>query len=154
MSNDSSESKRPKVTHANVRNGLYVLGVILYTLFVYLAAQLVAGVVVLSIYVWTGGNVAAAETWLKESVSAQFFYILLAELVTVGGVLWFQRRRKQGLTQLGLNKMQLKYLGIALLGFGVYFLLYAVAATLASSFIPQFNLEQKQDIGFTGRAEI
>lgn len=150
MSNDSSEHREPETKQTRKpRSVLYVIGVLLYTLFVYLVAQLAAGIVILSLYVWSGGSITAAEAWLKESVAAQFFYILLAEIVTVAGVYWFLRRRGGGLRQIGLNKLQLKYVGIAFVGFGAYFLLYIVAATVASSLIPQFNLEQKQDIGFT-----
>lgn len=94
---------------------------------------------------WDGDR---AESWLTSSVFAQFFFILLAELVAIGGIVWYVRRHKGTLAQLGLTRPRLPHLWMALAGFGIYFVSYIVIAVVTSALVPSLDVEQKQDIGF------
>lgn len=113
----------------------------------FLAAQIAASLV-LSVYPrahgWTEGQ---TNDWLNGAY-VQFFYVLLAEALTVGGLLWFLRRRKLTLGSLGWKRFRPIHIAYALAGFGVYFVAYIVLVNVASNAIPDLNVNQQQDIGF------
>ncbi len=88
------------------------------------------------------------DTILTSSVAAQFLYIFLIESVTVAGILLYVRHKKGTLAQLGLTRISLRHIWLALAGFAVYFIAYVVIASLASSLVPSLDTEQEQDIGF------
>ncbi len=86
---------------------------------------------------------------LDQSAAAQFFYILLAEAIAVGCVMWVLRRRHLRLGSIGFSRRP-KWRDIkwAALGFLVFYgLLFAVTAIL-SLLIPSFNINAPQDVGF------
>jgi membrane protease YdiL (CAAX protease family) len=88
------------------------------------------------------------QTWLTESITAQFFYVLLIEVATVACLVWFIRHRKGRLAQIGLTRPKLIDLGYACVGFVSYFVVYIASIKLVELFLPQIDLQQQQDVGF------
>ncbi len=122
---------------------------VLYTILLYIVVQLVAGIglaLALKLLGWDSDRI---DSWLSGATSGQFLYILITELLVVGGVVWFLRRRQISLRRIGWGKPKLRYAFAALAGFGVYFLSYIVVVAAAHWLIPQLKLDQEQNIGFT-----
>lgn len=123
------------------------LWAVVYALVLYVAVPVVVAVGLLGVASVLWGDVAARH-WLNGAVSAQFVYIVLVEFLTVGAIVGFMRARHTSVRAIGLNKPNLGHIGLALLGFGAYFLLYIAAAALASVLVPSLDFEQKQQLGF------
>jgi membrane protease YdiL (CAAX protease family) len=121
---------------------------IIFAVLVFYAAQILSGTIV-SIYPalkhWTDSH---ANSWLNNSVSAQFVYILLAESFTVGSIYLFLRWKKAKFSVIGLKKPHLSDPVYALAAAPVYFALYLIAVSVISYFVPSLNVNQQQQIGF------
>jgi membrane protease YdiL (CAAX protease family) len=123
---------------------------IVYAAAVYFAAQFVASVVVILYSRMAFPGAEAAERWLTEAVTAQFWYVLVAEVLTFAAIVWFVKKRGSTLAAIGWRRIRWKDFGYALLGFMGYFLLYGVLLAVVSQLVPSLDLEQEQDIGFEG----
>jgi membrane protease YdiL (CAAX protease family) len=124
------------------------LAAILYAAFLFVFAQLGMALLMALFLKGLGWNANRIEDWLTNDTFAQFAYIALAETATVAGVIWFVHRRGALMRLIGWNRFQLRYIVIALAGFGVYILGYIVTAMITSALVPSLNLGQKQDVGF------
>lgn len=122
---------------------------IVYAAFLYVAAQLIAALGLTWAVHTLGWSSARADHWLTYDTFAQFLYILLAETLTIGGIVWFVRRRGARLSQIGWNGFTIRYLWWALAGFGVYFVSYIAVAIAVSVLVPSIDMNQQQNIGFT-----
>ncbi|MFA5004164.1 MAG: CPBP family intramembrane glutamic endopeptidase [Candidatus Saccharimonadales bacterium] len=121
----------------------------IYAVAIFLAAQVLASFIV-AIYPYTRGwSSAHIESWLSSSTFAQFWYVLFAEALTFGGIFIFLRYRKSSLRAIGWRGLKLKDVAYALVGFGVYFVLYAGLLTVLAHLIPRLNINQHQDLGFS-----
>lgn len=115
---------------------------------VFFVAQYAASLLV-SIYPFAAGyNAAQASTWLDNSITAQFIYILLAETFTVGLIYLLLRHYKRDLRTIGLNSPKWKYLIFAIIGYPVYLIGYLVLFNIFSHVFPALNANQVQQIGF------
>jgi membrane protease YdiL (CAAX protease family) len=92
-------------------------------------------------------NATRSDEWLRHNIGAQFGYVLLSEILTVGAVALFLRWRRAPLRALGLVRPKLRDAAYALIGVLVYFGLYAVAIAALNSVV-HINMNQQQDIGF------
>jgi membrane protease YdiL (CAAX protease family) len=124
------------------------LAAILYVVFLYVIAQLGVALVLSLSLLALGWDANRIDIWLTNDTFAQFIYIALAEAVTIGGIVWFVRRRGAQMSLIGWNKFKLRYIATALAGFAVYIVGYIVTAILASALIPSLDLEQEQNVGF------
>jgi|GEM_PF-223832 len=91
-----------------------------------------------------------ADNWLHSSIVAQFFYVLINEVVTVL-LLWaFVRIRKYKnfIEVVGLKSPQGKNLRYIVGGLAVYFFLYVITANLAIN-TTNLNPQQQQEVGFS-----
>jgi CAAX protease family protein len=117
-------------------------------LFIYVFTQFV-GIELVAIYPalrhWSG---TVTNNWLSNDIFAQFFYVLIAEILTVTLVWWFLRIFKSSLRVIGLVKPKLEDIGYALSGLVIYFPAYIGIVTLLSNLIPALNVNQTQQIGF------
>jgi membrane protease YdiL (CAAX protease family) len=114
----------------------------------FLFSQVIAEALVGLILTATNSSTGGAAS-LLESAPAQFFYVLLAELGAVLFVFYVLKRRGLSLSKIGLGRRpQVKDVGKALLGFGIFFLLLIVSGLLVSLLFPQLNADQTQDVGF------
>jgi membrane protease YdiL (CAAX protease family) len=114
---------------------------------VFFVSQIGAGLLI-AIYPgiknWTAEQ---GNSWLQNSVIAQFIYILLAESFAVWLVFWLLRRAKVTRSKIGLVKPVFLDIAWALAGYAVYFVCYFIIVTIAGHFI---NSTQEQKIGFDG----
>ena len=110
----------------------------------------VIGAIIVQIYPlikhWTS---AQATAWLSSSVVAQFIYILIAELVVIGGIYWFLRLYRSSWSIIGLRKPRWRDLAYGLMAVLPYYILYLLSVVVISQFIPGLNVKQQQEIGFT-----
>jgi hypothetical protein len=116
---------------------------------VFLIAELVAEEILLiypRIQHWTAG---VSNNWLQNSVYAQFFYVLLAEVLTVSLIFLFIYWRKGKLHSIGLKRPKILDIPYALSGLVIYYPTYIVAA-LTAAWLLKVNLNQTQSIGFNG----
>lgn len=121
-----------------------IIGVFL----LFLVAQLVS-TVILSIYAAIRGwNQAQANHWLNSSITAQFFFVLMAETFTVGLIYLALRFLKHSLRDIGLVAPRIKDGGIALIAYPVYFLVFLILLTISTHLFPSLNVNQSQQIGF------
>jgi len=125
---------------------------IILTTGVYLSSQLIASFIILTVPLLFGLSGNRLETWLEGAVG-QFIFIFLIEgmvLLLLWGLL---RLKNSSFADIGLAWPRLKDLGLAVVGFGVYFLLYLLIAVAAKALFPGLNFEQEQQVGFeTARA--
>lgn len=120
---------------------------IILTIAVYLSSQLVASFIILTVPVLFGLSGERLNLWLEDAVG-QFLFILLIEglvLLMLWGLLHL---KKSSFTDIGLAWPRLKDLGLAVVGFGVYFLLYLAIAALAKLLFPSIDFNQQQQVGF------
>lgn len=118
--------------------------VVTYYLFGYIFAPLFFGVLYSLLFT---GSAPAIETWFDEAYVG-FCYSLLVTCLQLGVVFWFMQRRGGTLQTLGLNRPHWKYLGHAVAGFILYFLVFLVAVRFIEVYIPEINTEQEQQLGF------
>ncbi len=122
--------------------------VLLIVVLIYFIGQYLVSFI-LSIYALLAGmNVTAANRWLDNSISAQFFYVLLFESFCVGLLYLTLRHYKRSLKSLGLNRLKIKYGGIAILAYPVYLLIYFIAVIVITHIYHGLNINQGQNIGF------
>lgn len=115
---------------------------------IFLASQLLAGLII-SIYPslknWTGDQ---SSDWLKNSIMAQFAYILLAESLAIWAILKLLKKARVARERIGLVRPKLVNIVQALSGYGVYFVSFIIVIMLTSHFLSGVNLDQQQQIGF------
>jgi membrane protease YdiL (CAAX protease family) len=130
---------------------------LIFALVVFFASQLVAGLLVAIYPATKHWSLAQTNDWLNNSVLAQFIYVLIAEVLTVGAIYLFLRRFKFNLRNIGLKKPKLEDPFYAFLAAPVYFLLYIIVVAVVSAFVPGLKVDQQQQIGFNhvqGGAEL
>lgn len=115
---------------------------------IYFISQYAAGLI-LSLYaVIHGWNTAQANNWLTNSVTAQFFYILLFESFTIGLLYALLKHYKKSLSSLGLKHPRLRDPLIGLVAFPVYLIIYVIVLGIVTHLIHGLNVNQAQNIGF------
>jgi membrane protease YdiL (CAAX protease family) len=127
---------------------------VLYAVVVYFAAQIVAGLILVVYPRLHGWDKATANTWLTSTVTAQFWYVLIAEVLTFGAIWWFIRSRKAALASIGWRRPRLLDPIYTLAGFLVYIVAYALVLSAATHIFPALNVNQKQNLGFQNPAGI
>jgi membrane protease YdiL (CAAX protease family) len=121
---------------------------VVYAILVYFAAQFIGGLAVYLYPLLQGKSAQQAADWLSSSVAAQFWYVLFAELLTFGAIWWFIRRHKSNLRAIGWKRLRLSDPGMALAGFAIYFVGYAVLLAASTHLFSGLNIDQKQELGF------
>lgn len=121
---------------------------IIITFAIYIVSQIIAAILVglyPALQNWTEEQ---ASRWLADSVPAQFFYTLIAEVTTIFMVLWLIKRIGVLKSRIGLVSPKLRDIGYALITYGMYFLAYLAVIFVAQLLLPSLDTEQKQQIGF------
>jgi hypothetical protein len=95
-----------------------------------------------------GRSAQQAADWLSDSVVAQFWYVLLAEVLTFAAIWWFIQRRRSSLGAIGWRRLRWSDPGMAFAGFAIYFVAYAVILAVSTHLFPGINVDQKQELGF------
>jgi membrane protease YdiL (CAAX protease family) len=117
---------------------------------IYVIAQIV-GLVLVNLYpLAKHWNSQQTSNWINNSVVGQFWFVVFVEALSLLLLHYFLQRRKTNFRALGLNrrpKFSDAYYMIA--GFVVYFVVFYVTLTAVTKAIPQFNPDQKQNLGFS-----
>jgi membrane protease YdiL (CAAX protease family) len=122
------------------------LRVIVTTILIFIASQAVAVLVLSLVY---GMLHHHANLDFDNSVTAQFFYILIAEGLAALFAIMLVKNRGLQLSAIGLGRMpQLNDFARAALGFAAFWGLLIIAGLVINSFSPDLN-DQKQNLGFT-----
>lgn len=113
-------------------------------LLIFIASQFIALLIVGVILALFHGSANALDT----SSVAQFFYILLAEGMAAGAVIWLVRLRGLSLKMIGLGRRpKLADVVPALIGFVCFYGLLIIASLIASALYPNID-KGSQDVGF------
>lgn len=134
------------------KTGYGPVAAVLVTVGVYFFAQLLIGLVLSAIPLFTGWDTKQLQDWLSDSEFAQFITILLVEAVTLWLIWQFLLTRRVSLKKIGLVKPVSRDVGYALVGYIVYFVLFISISLIARALIPGLDLEQEQEIGFSKQA--
>ncbi|MBI1856650.1 CPBP family intramembrane metalloprotease [Candidatus Saccharibacteria bacterium] len=123
--------------------------VILVTIGVYFAAQIIGGTLI-SIYpIVRRWDRVQTMDWLSNSLVAQFFTVVFI----YGSILFllrvFFKKYGGGFRTIGFKKPKWTDMGFALAGYAAYIVAYIVIIILIGLFIPELNLNQKQQLGFS-----
>lgn len=120
---------------------------VILTIATYLTSQLVASILVLTIPLLFGVTEASLKVWLRGAVG-QFLLIVLIEAFVML-ILWgLLHVKKSSFTDIGLAWPRLKDVGLAIVGFFVYLVLYVVIALVARLIFPTLDFQQEQRLGF------
>ena len=119
------------------------------TIFTYFATQIIGGLAAGLI----GQSRGLSDDQINEAVSNsagwQFLLVFAIEALTALTILWFIRRRKTPLRNIGVVKPRWRDAGFALAGFGIYFVGYGlIIANLVDRYLPQVDPNQRQELGF------
>ncbi len=87
-------------------------------------------------------------SWLGDSISAQFVFMLLAQGMTLVLLYVLLRRFRWSLRDIGLSKPKWIHPLIGVAAAVPYLLLYALLVTVVSNLVSGFDSQQAQDIGF------
>lgn len=116
--------------------------------FIYFASQVMGGIIVYlypQAQHWTTSQI---NDWLNQSVTAQFFYILIAEALTMLGIWGMLKTYRWSWATIGLYRPKLKHIAIGLAATVPYYVLYILMVVLVSAVVPSFKADQEQQIGF------
>ena len=123
-----------------------------FGILVFVAAQIVAGILVSLYPALKGWSHEQAVSWLQNALVAQLSYLVMSVLLTIGGVLAFVRSYgRLGFRSIGLKKPKLKDPLYALASFPAYYAALVIVVALAQFLIPALNVDQAQDLGLNGR---
>jgi len=155
MSNDSSSlepTDTPNNLEASPRAKDRVtwgpFSAIIYAIVVYFVAQYAAAFIVSGVVHAMGWSTARISDWFQHAITAQFWFVFLAEALTFIGIWWFIRVRGSSLRAIGWKRIRLWNIVQALGGYLVYFIAYIVVLSLVTHLIPNLNINQKQELGF------
>jgi len=142
--------KESKLKHLWQRIPKWLLPIVLIIgVFVLFMVAQYGSIIILSIYTaLRGWNQVQANNWLSTSITAQFFFILLAESFTVGLIYLVLKYFNHSLKDIGLRVPRLKDGGLALIAYPVYFIAFLIVLTIATHLVPSLNVNQTQQIGF------
>ena len=92
------------------------------------------------------------STWARHlsENARQFWYVALAELLTLAGLWGVLKSKGQGWQFIGLVRPKWRDPMYALIGYAVYFVVYILIVSVVSQLVPSLNISQKQDLGFSG----
>ncbi len=145
MSNASSKHKAKKDLPAEKKPADVPgpISPIIVTVLAFFGAQFMSAALLFV----TVGMIGLGDSWLG-STSGQFVYVLLSDIFILLIIWAFLKHMKVGLHQIGFGRRPAwKDLGLALVGYGVYFIALIAVTTIVGS-LTQVNLEQKQELGF------
>jgi membrane protease YdiL (CAAX protease family) len=115
---------------------------------IYFATQIIAGLIIYIYPYLQGWSVEQTNEWLKNSVYAQFFYILVAEALTMAALLFMLRWFKWTWRTIGLTAPKIRHIVLGIAAVIPYFVIYLLIISVVTHFYPSLNVDQKQEIGF------
>lgn len=119
-----------------------------FIILVFYMSQFTAGLGISLYPLIEGWTTSEANEWIRNSVGAQFAYILLAETLAIGLLWQFLKLFRSNFAAIGLVKPRWSDVGYGLLAVPVYYVLYLITIGVVSVLIPSFDIDQVQQIGF------
>lgn len=116
--------------------------------FIYLIVPVIAALLVIIYPRLQGQSLKQIEAWLTSSVVAQFFYVLLAEAITIAIIFWLLKRFRWSWKTIGLIRPKWYHPLLGIFAAVPYFVLYIAMAKAVSVLVPGFDINQEQQIGF------
>jgi membrane protease YdiL (CAAX protease family) len=124
------------------------LAAVLVVLFGFIIVPVAAGVLIAFVPQLLGWDSIRGDEWLMGSPLANFLYVLLAEIMTLGALAWFFAYKKVRFRDaVALQQFKGRYIGYAILGWLAYMVLFVILLSVVQQFIP-IDTEQEQAIGF------
>jgi membrane protease YdiL (CAAX protease family) len=123
---------------------------VVFVVLVYFVSQILSGIVISFYPVVKHWSAAQANDWIGNSITAQFFYVLIAEALTVGGIFWFVRHYKVSIRALGLTRPRWTDPLWGVLALPMYYIAFLVVLLVAALLFHGLDVNQTQQIGFSG----
>ena len=124
------------------------LAALLVTIGAYIASDVIAGLLLSLLPIFTGWSTTELRAWLGSSVFAQCLSIVLVVASIMGILATFLDRRKIKWSQLGLVRPQSRDVWYALIGYVLYFVAFILISQILANLISGLNLEQEQEVLF------
>jgi membrane protease YdiL (CAAX protease family) len=122
----------------------------IFTVLVIYALSQIVGLYILIFYStnFMHLSVSQATNWGNSSIFAQFFYVLIVEILIVLAVLGIIKLYKAKPNIIGLRRPKISDPIFGISAIPLYYIIYFIAVAVVSSFYAGLNVSQKQDIGF------
>lgn len=153
MNADKSETKQTENTNEKLpwqsipRWALPIL-IILTGVVIFFIAQYAASFL-MSLYASIRGwDYQQANSWLTNSVTAQFFFVLFFETIVIGLLYGIFKHYHRSLATIGLKRPRLVDGAYGLVAYPVYLIIYLAVLAISIHFFPSLNVNQSQNIGF------
>jgi membrane protease YdiL (CAAX protease family) len=145
-SKEPSSSSQSKIFKVETNKGLgRPWRIIINALLIFFASQILAAFLIQIALDLVHPH---SSNFIGQSVTAQFFYVLLAEGFAVGLVLYVLKLRKLKLDAIGLGRRpRFNDVKRAAVGFLIFYVVLIVAGGILSLFFPDLN-KGSQDVGF------
>lgn len=119
--------------------------VVLFSLVIYILPQIIVAIALklLGENVFRGMQQGGGISW-------NFALYVVNGLISIGLLIWYLRKCKISLSQIGFNKKNLLKIWYALPAFGLYFLMTTGLFALIQIVLPNINLNQDQQTSFDG----
>jgi uncharacterized protein len=121
---------------------------LLTTASIYIVTPIIAATVLYTVLHAGGRSFDEIQDLLTNSAAAQFFYILLAEALTVAIIFGLLRLFRWNWKTIGLSKPRWFHPVWGFVAVVPYFVIYVLIAQLVSVLVPSFDISQAQEIGF------
>lgn len=115
---------------------------------IYFVLPVIAAIALYTYAAQSGMSHDSASAWLTNSVPAQFFYVLITEVLTIASVFGLVRIFGWRLADIGLIKPKWYQPLYGVLAAVPYYALYIALVAVVSVLVPSFNINQSQEIGF------
>jgi membrane protease YdiL (CAAX protease family) len=146
----SGDSSKAPVHPAAALPGWQIASLVLVSvILLFFTSQLVGGVVIGLYAGLQHWDAAQIQSWLANSVGAQFAYGVLAEALLVVGVGAVLRWLHWRWADIGMVRPKLGHLLIGVVSVVPYFVFYLVLLTVLAAIFPGLNVAQQQQIGFS-----
>lgn len=122
---------------------------VFFVIAVYFVSQVLSSLVISLYPYFRHWDQTQANAWIQSSVWGQFFYVLIAEGLTLGAVYLFLRWRGVRLRTIGLRRPKWSDPGWGLAVLPLYYLCYVVLVLVVHAAVPSLNIDQAQQIGFS-----
>ncbi len=143
ISMDSEE-----ITNDSVKWNSYLT--IIYAFLIFFIGQIIGLLLLFYPLIFKHYSYQQSLNWLSNSIYSQFFYVLIIETVTVYLIIFTVRKFKTRLSAIGLVRPRWKDLAYGLAGLTLYYPAYIVLILIIQKIDPSLNINQKQNIGFSG----
>ncbi len=117
--------------------------------FVFFAAQIIGAVVLYKYGALQGWSAGRITDWLNNSVVAQFAFLVISESLVLSGVYAMMRFLRWSRVMIGLVRPRVANVIVGLVAVVPYYIIYLIIVAAVSYFVPSFDVNQKQQIGFS-----